>query len=260
MTRYRYYTATSLDGFLADENNSLNWLFEQDSGEQATPGPSLVDYDTFSATVGALVMGATTYRSILDELKEGDPGMPFSLPWFVFTHQTLAAPAGDITFLQGHPSEHRSRIETVADGRDVWMVGGGGLAADFAEAGMLNDILLTFAPVTLGAGKPLFPRRFNLQLRDQGRSGPFLTAIYDVVGARRDQAVRSCGTTPSDRDGAGTAMATGPQQTCAPGTTGRVVPSSRRYPRWDGPTSEGPADQRLYRDQRATSVCRDDRI
>jgi dihydrofolate reductase len=183
MTRYRYYTATSLDGFLADENGSLAWLFEQDGGDQATSG-SIVDYDTFSATVGALVMGATTYRFILDELKSGDPGMPFSLPWFVFTHQELATPVGDITFLQGQPSGHRSQIETVANGRDVWMVGGGGLAADFAEAGMLDDILLTFAPVTLGAGAPLFPRPYNLRLREQGRTGPFLAAIYDVVGAR----------------------------------------------------------------------------
>lgn len=50
----------------------LAFTLSEDSSEQATPGPSLVDSDTFSATVGALVMGATTYRSILDELKEGD--------------------------------------------------------------------------------------------------------------------------------------------------------------------------------------------
>ena len=217
MTLYRYYTATSLDGFLADENDSLAWLFEQDGGEQATSEPSIVDYDTFSATVGALVMGATTYCFILDELKSGDPGMPFSLPWFVFTHQELAAPVGDVTFLQGSPSEHRSRIETAADGRDVWMVGGGGLAADFAEAGMLNDVLLTFAPVTLGAGKPLFPRPFNLRLRDQGRSGPFLAAIYDVVGARGDQALRSGAKTPSTPER--TSHATSRQRSVAPGQT-----------------------------------------
>jgi dihydrofolate reductase len=184
VTRYRYYTATTLDGFLTDDQGSLDWLFEQDAGEQPASDDSVVDYDTFIAGVGALVMGATTYRVILDELKSGDPGMPYSLPWFVFTHQEFESSVADVTFLAGDPRQHRSRIEAAADGRDVWMVGGGALAADFAEAGMLDDVLLTYAPVALGAGQPLFPRPFNLRLRDQGRSGPFLAAVYDVVGAR----------------------------------------------------------------------------
>lgn len=185
MTRYRYYTATSLDGFLADENGSLDWLFEQEGDdEQSTSERSIVDYDKFFANVGALVMGATTYRFILEQSKSGDTGMPYSVPWFVFTHKELATPTGEIILLQGNPGQHRSRIEAAANGRDVWVVGGGGLAADFAEAGMLDDVLLTYAPVTLGAGQPLFPRPFNLRLREQGRSGPFLAAIYDVAGAR----------------------------------------------------------------------------
>lgn len=184
MTRYRYYTATTLDGFLTDDQGSLDWLYEQDDSELSASVDSVVDYDKFIANVGVLVMGATTYRVILDELKSGDPGMPYSLPWFVFTHHELETPVGDVTFLEGDPRQHRSRIEAAADGRDVWMVGGGALAADFAEAGMLDDVLLTYAPVTLGAGQPLFPRPFNLRLRDQGRSGPFLAAIYDIVGAR----------------------------------------------------------------------------
>lgn len=188
MTRYRYYTATTLDGFLADEHHSLDWLFEQESGDQPSSlDGSPVDYDAFFGTVGALVMGASTYRFILTQLQnDEDPGMPHELPWFVFTHRQLDAPVGDVTFLTGQPAHHRARIEEAAGGRDVWMVGGGALAADFAEAGMLDDILLTFAPVTLGAGQPLFPRPFDLRLREHGRSGPFLAAVYDVVGRRPD--------------------------------------------------------------------------
>jgi dihydrofolate reductase len=188
MTRYRYYTATTLDGFLADEHHSLDWLFEQEGGDQpSSPDGSPVDYDAFFGAVGALVMGASTYRFILAQLAHGDdPGMPDELPWFVFTHRQLDAPVGDVTFLTGQPAAHRARIEAAASGRDVWMVGGGALAADFAEAGMLDDILLTFAPVTLGAGQPLFPRPFDLRLREHGRTGPFLAAVYDVLGPRPD--------------------------------------------------------------------------
>ena len=190
ITRYRYYTATTLDGFLADEHHSLDWLFEQEGGDPVLDD-SPVDYEPFLAAVGALVLGASTYRFILTQLEQGeDPGMPHNLPWFVFTHQQLDAPVGDVTFLTGQPAQHRAQIEDAAGGRDVWMVGGGALAADFAEAGMLDDILLTFAPVTLGAGQPLFPRPFNLRLREHGRAGPFLTAVYDVLGRRPAPAAR----------------------------------------------------------------------
>ena len=71
-----------------------------------------------------------------------------------------------------------------ADGKDVWVVGGGGLAADFAEAGHLDRLMLSIAPVTLGAGRPLFPRPFDLRLVELARHGVFACAIYDVVGPR----------------------------------------------------------------------------
>ncbi|MGO2314265.1 MAG: hypothetical protein ACTH6A_19800 [Brachybacterium tyrofermentans] len=62
---YLYYTATTLDGFLADEHDSLDWLLAQPLGSG-----SLLDYDSFSAGVGALVMGSTTYQWILDHPQE----------------------------------------------------------------------------------------------------------------------------------------------------------------------------------------------
>ena len=74
-------------------------------------------------------------------------------------------------------------IEAAAGGQDVWVVGGGALAADLAEAGMLDELLVSLAPVTLGAGRPLLPRRFDLRLLDLGRNGAFAVATYDVLGA-----------------------------------------------------------------------------
>jgi len=56
----QYYTATTLDGFIADEHNSLDWLFTRDREER---GPQ--NYEEFVAEVGALAMGATTYEWIL---------------------------------------------------------------------------------------------------------------------------------------------------------------------------------------------------
>ena len=59
------------------------------------------------------------------------------------------------------------------------------LAADFAEAGLLDEVQLSIAPVTLGAGRPLFPRPFDLRLESSGRNGAFLVATYAVVGPRK---------------------------------------------------------------------------
>ncbi len=178
--RYRYYTAASLDGFLADEHDSLAWLFVQEQDPEGAGRPH--DYDTFMQGVGAMVMGATTYQWLVDHLARSGEPWSYTIPCFVFTHRTFE-PLGDgIRFVEGEPAEHRAAIESAADGRDVWMVGGGGLAADFAGAGMLDELLVSIAPVTLGAGRPLLPRRFDLRLTDLARNGAFVAATYDVVG------------------------------------------------------------------------------
>lgn len=182
MTRYRYYTATTLDGFIADEKDSLAWLFVQDQDESPdAPG----SYERFIAGIGALVMGATTYAWIGDHLRTTGEPWAYDVPCFVFTHRTFEPLADDVTFVAGEPAEHRAALEAAAGEKDVWVVGGGALAADFADAGLLHEVVVSIAPVTLGAGRPLFPRRYDLRLRDLGRNGAFAVATYDVVGPGR---------------------------------------------------------------------------
>ena len=86
--------------------------------------------------------------------------------------------------VSGSPARHRAALEDAARGKDVWIVGGGDLAAAFAGAGMLDEVYVSIAPVTLGAGKPLLGGRFDLELRELGCSGAFLEARYDVLGPR----------------------------------------------------------------------------
>ena len=73
-------------------------------------------------------------------------------------------------------------MTAAAGGKDLWMVGGGDLAAQFAEAGLLDEVVVSIAPVTLGAGQPLFPRRFDLELVEVDRNRAFICARYGVVG------------------------------------------------------------------------------
>ena len=189
MTRTHFYTATTIDGFIADEHDSLEWLLSQEHEEG---GP--LDYATFIEGIGALAMGATTYEWVRAHLESGgggepgggDPGAwPYSQPTWVFTHRDLPAIEGaDVRFVQGDVEPVWQEMVAAADGKDVWVVGGGGLAADFAEAGHLDRLMLSIAPVTLGAGRPLFPRPFDLRLVELARHGVFACATYDVVGPR----------------------------------------------------------------------------
>lgn len=82
----------------------------------------------------------------------------------------------------GDPVDHRGALESAAGGRDVWVMGGGGIAAEFAGAGMLDEVVVSIAPVTLGSGKPLFGGAFDLQLTGCERNRDFVVVRYDVQG------------------------------------------------------------------------------
>ena len=181
MSRTQYYTATTLDGFIADPDDSLAWLFTRARDED---GP--LDYGAFIAEVGALAMGSTTYEWILDhEFAGKEPAewkWPYEIPCWVFTHRQLpVVPDAPIEFTSADVAAVHAEMLAAAAGRNVWIVGGGDLAGQFADAGLLDEVLVTIAPVTLGAGAPLLPRRIELRLEEVGRNGDFVAASFSVV-------------------------------------------------------------------------------
>jgi dihydrofolate reductase len=181
MSMTQYYTATSLDGFIADPDNSLEWLFTR----KREPDGAL-SYEEFIADVGAMAMGSTTYEWILDhEFAGKDPAewrWPYDIPCWVFTHRQLpVVPDARIEFTSAAVETVHAEMIAAAGGRNVWIVGGGDLAGQFADAGLLDEVLVTIAPVTLGAGAPLLPRRIELRLDEVGRNGDFTCARFSVV-------------------------------------------------------------------------------
>jgi dihydrofolate reductase len=170
----------TLDGFLADEHDSLDWLFVQDQDEH---GP--LNYEEFIARIGAIVMGATTYEWILtNHVDKGEPWF-YDVPAWVLSHRELRAVEGaDIRFARGDVAPLHDELVAAAGALDVWVVGGGDLAAQFAEAGRLDEVICYIAPVTLGAGRPLFPRPFDFRLAEVHQNKAFIAARYDVVGPR----------------------------------------------------------------------------
>lgn len=180
----QYYTATSIDGFIADERNSLDWLFEVQG-----PEPPQETFEAFIAGVGAVAMGATTYEWMLEhegllEHPEKWSGYFGEIPCWVFTHRTLpAVPDANLTFVQGDVAPIHAQMARAADGTNVWLAGGGDLVGQFADVGLLDEIILDVAPVTLGGGAPLLPRRIgaaHVELLDVVRNGRFARLTYRV--------------------------------------------------------------------------------
>lgn len=167
-----FYTASSLDGFIATDEHSLEWLFAQDFDLE---GP--MAYPAFIAGIGALVMGSSTYEWLI----RNQEGWEYEQPTWVFTHRALRARDGaDVRFVQGDVQGVFPELEASAAGKDIWVVGGGGVAGQFADAGLLDEVWVQFAPVTLGSGQPLLPRALQLELLDVARNRGFVCARYRV--------------------------------------------------------------------------------
>lgn len=171
-----YFTASSLDGFIATDEHSLDWLLRQDIDFE---GP--MAYPQFEKTIGALAMGASTYEWVLAN-EEGRWG--YSQPTWVFTHRELPIPPGaDVKLTRDSVARVHEAMTAAAGEKDLWVVGGGDLAGQFADAGLLDEVWVQFAPVTLGGGAPLLPRTLDLELLDVARNRNFMCGRYGVVRA-----------------------------------------------------------------------------
>lgn len=196
--RVIYYTASSLDGFLADPDHSLAWLFAQQHAEPEDPNLRM---DTLPGRTAALVMGSSTYQFIRDEASDAvsdagsDVPWPYPQPTWVFSHREQEPINGaDLRFTSGDVVEVVEEIEAVVeanasdDGADpdavLWVVGGGDLAGQFIDAGLLDEVIISYAPVTLGEGAPLLPRRCQLSLVNMKTAGDFISARFTVEGPR----------------------------------------------------------------------------
>lgn len=155
----QYYAATTLDGFIATEDDALDWLF-------ALGTVSETSYPAFIAEVGALAMGAATYLWLLHHADQVTAEMgtawPYHQPTWVFSHRALPLIAGaDIRLVSGDVRPVHAAMRAAAGSKNIWIVGGGDLAGQFYDAGLLNEIIVQIGSVTLEQGKPLFPRRLT---------------------------------------------------------------------------------------------------
>ena len=166
-----YYTASSLDGYIVDDHDSLDWLISRDIDSE---GPFSIE--GFMETVGALVMGADTYEWIV----KNQPGeWMYSQPSWVLTHRPGIIAAGHpVQTFSGDVADLYPTAVSAAEGKDVWLVGGGDVAAQFATAGLIDEMIVSYAPCSLGAGSRVLPIRSEWALVDTARNADFVCARW----------------------------------------------------------------------------------
>jgi dihydrofolate reductase len=167
MGRVRYYCASTLDGFIAESDDTIDWLtgyepvggYAGASEEEATMPDA---YERFYADIGALVSGSVTYEFVARQLENGTEWPYAGKPCWVLTSRHLPVIEGDevdIRFVRGDVRDLCDDMMRSAAGKDLWVVGGGNLASQFADNRLLDEVVVTVVPVALGRGKPLFDRR-----------------------------------------------------------------------------------------------------
>jgi dihydrofolate reductase len=140
--RISVYIAHSVDGYIADAEGSLDWLFR-------LAGTEDYGHAEFMADIDGLAMGRGTWDFIA-----GEPDLPFEgRPVYVFTHRG-AAPRDGVTFWSRTPQE--AVAEWQAAGLRHVYVDGGRLISAFLEAGYVDDLTVTVVPILLGRGSRLF--------------------------------------------------------------------------------------------------------
>jgi dihydrofolate reductase len=160
----QYYCAASLDGYIADADDGIDWLtgYEgtfQGGGAESGPMADGGSYERFYEGVGALISGSTTYEFVLGHMGEGTEWPYKGKPCWVLSSRDLPVPQGegvDVRIVDAAVADIYDEMIEAAGERALWVVGGGNVASQFADAGLLDEVILTVVPVVLGEGKPLF--------------------------------------------------------------------------------------------------------
>lgn len=138
------YIATSLDGFIADKHGGVDWL----------PQPSdpadleKVGYQKLLDDIAIIVIGDASYRQILSF---GEWAWPDKIT-YVFTHTTYTTTPPDVRYISGDVTTCMKKINTAHPDKKTWLLGGADLIQQFAQAGLIDECIITIAPVTLGEG------------------------------------------------------------------------------------------------------------
>jgi dihydrofolate reductase len=167
MRRIKYFVANSLDGFISRPDGGVDWLFmDQDYGMAE-----------FFRSVDVAVMGRKTY----DKMLELAPGQAFypGIKNYVFSTTRPSGVRDGVEFVSTEVDVWTERVRA-EQGKDIWLVGGGGLVRQFLQARLVDEIGLTIHPRLLGNGIPLFPQPYPETELELIRCEKYSTGLVQV--------------------------------------------------------------------------------
>ena len=156
------HMVSSLDGFIAKEDNTVSWMQSTDHYEK---GATLTEEDiaTYLDGIDCYVMGSATYQNAVEL------GWPYGdVPVFVLTERDLESKKDSVEFYSGD-------LGTLVEGRlkskypNIWMVGGAKLAKQFIHKHLVDEIIISIVPIILGGGTLFFDyigQEIPLHLKD----------------------------------------------------------------------------------------------
>jgi dihydrofolate reductase len=164
------YIAMSLDGYIATEDESLEWLFN-------TEGEGDNGYSEFYDTVDTIIMGRRTYDWII-KMEKGKFPYP-NKKCYVFS-KSLQGSNDNIEYVNENVKDFLGRILEIGD-RNIWIVGGGELLYYFVKENLVDEFIINIAPTVIGSGIPLFVKDdyvLELELKSLRRFNQFAELHY----------------------------------------------------------------------------------
>jgi len=166
------YIATSLDGYIATKDDSLEWLFK-------TEGEGDNGYSDFYDTVDTILIGRRTYDWVIE--KENGKFPYRNKKCYVFSNST-SGKNENVEFINDDIVDFTNKIKR-EDGGNIWIVGGSNLLYFFIKERLVDEFIISIAPTLIGSGIPLFKELdFELQLELKGlrKFNQFAELHYEV--------------------------------------------------------------------------------
>ncbi len=166
------FIAATLDGYIATKDHNLDWLFnvegEGDNG-----------ISEFYSTVDTIIMGRTTY----DWIMAHEDVFPYKgKECYVFS-RTPKEDTEYISFVNKDVDSFTKELKS-RSGKNIWVMGGSELISHFIKEKLIDEIIVTIAPVLLGSGIPLFRQndfQTLLRLNSINRFNQFVELRYEVI-------------------------------------------------------------------------------
>ena len=167
------YISQSLDGFIADNKESVDWIIGNNKNYISDYG-----YENFIKNIDTVVLGANTYKQIKNELSP-DKWVYENLQSYVFTNEKIKD-IENIKYVNMNIEKLINKLKQ-EKGKNIWICGGANLVNQCVKANLIDEYQITTVPVILGNGVRLFEennKKINIEFKEIKEENGLIMGIY----------------------------------------------------------------------------------